>query len=183
MNFNLINKTARFIATIAIVFLSSSVFAEDWQFDIDKNISCVLYVSVLDMDTGRPIAAIGMNKMSTSEIDKLPKIAQALFQADVGFVLEAKRRLKLESGVDVQIRSKSARISMKHTNNGVNNGGKSLYYSSSNENINIAKSLLNNENLTLEFNTDINSIVYGVVHSKGFKKQYDKFNQCITLLN
>ena len=154
--------------------------AENWQFDSEKNISCILHSPVLDMDSDRHIAEIGMYKLSASEISKFPEVAQELFLGDVGFMLEQKSLLKLEEGVGIQISSQSLRSSMNYFSDG--SGRKAIYLSSSLESLDIARSLLNNEDLTLEFNTDTNAIEYGAVFFKDFKKEYDKFNQCVALL-
>ena len=182
MNLNKSKKTTQFLTIVAIFGLSLNVMAKDWQFDSEKDMSCILHSPVLDMDSGRGIANIGMYKRSMSEISKLPELAQEIFLGDVGFILENMRRLRLESGVGIQISSQSVRAFMSYTADDTKKGGKPIYLSSTLESLDIAKSLLNNEDLTLEFNTDTNAIVYGTVSFKDFKKEYDKFNQCVALL-
>ena len=155
-----------------------------WSFHGDKGEACALIASVNDKLSGKKIASLAMIKLGKDTLNNISSFEREIIVSDTGFILETKkRRLKVEKGVDVQIRSDTFNANMSYMPNSRQGRTDFVYTLSNIESLDMRAAFFNEEEITLEFNSISSNIRYGIITAENFTKSYKKFNQCTKTLN
>ena len=173
------SKQNLFCITAAfLLVLSTNTYAKGWDFKEDKSKNCIVLSPIYAVETQKKIANIGILKISSQEVDKIPESERDLFLNGLIFIVETKDSFKAMKGVGAHITSKSINTTLSHRENTTPKNKETIYTSSNIDTLNMIDALMNNEDLTFEFNTPSSGIEYGLVSAKDFKKHFHDFVTC-----
>lgn len=171
-----------YITSAFLLVLSTNTYAKDWDFKEDKSKSCIVLSPIYAVETQKKIANIGILKLSSQEVDKITESERDLFLNGLIFIVETKDSFKTMKGVGAHVTSKSIDTSLNYRENTTPKNKNTIYTSSNVDTLNMIDALMNNEDLTFEFNTLSSGIEYGLVSAKDFKKNFNGFDTCYKAL-
>lgn len=167
---------------ISLSLLLSTKASASWRVKAHEHKSCSLESKVVDKETGRKLAYIGVMKLSREQGEKADDLVRNLFVFDSNLVMETRSRFNVEKGVGVQLTSPSISEYLDYVSVDDKRKRFNLYSGSRRVKESVIEALLKGEDITIEFNTSSYQTRYGILSSKKFTKSYHRFEDCLATL-
>lgn len=175
MTLHRLKQTLFYLAVVTSLALSTNTYGKGWDFKEDNGENCIVLSPVYAVETQKKIANIGILKLSSQEVDKVPESERDLFLNGLIFIVETNASFKAMKGVGAHISSRSINLSLNYREYTTPKNKNTIYCSSNIDTLTMIDSLMNNEDLTIEFNTPSSGLEYGLISSKYFKKHFHDF--------
>lgn len=173
------------VSLLVTLSIPADTKADDWSFEGDTGNGCKIAATVNDSVSGHKVAYMGLIRLSNDELNNISNdFEYYILSSDTGFFVESiGSRFKVEAGVDAQLTSKSINLTMSYISNSEAGSNDFIYSLTNSESMDLIDALKNKEEMKLELTTASSTTIYGVIKAESFTKSYEKFNQCLTMLD